>query len=131
MCLRREQAITALAIWRAWRQKRTSLSRAIWIVWLGLTRQEKAVYEARSPINAVDQLSCPIIFLQGSEDKIVPPNQAETMVNALKEKGIPVAYLLFEGEQHGFRQAENIKRSLDAELSFYSQIFGFELADED
>ncbi len=92
--------------------------------------EKKSVYEERSPINAVDQLSCPIIFLQGSEDKIVPPNQAEVMVEALKQKGIPVAYLLFEGEQHGFRKAENIKRSLDAELSFYSQIFGFELADE-
>ncbi len=91
---------------------------------------EKSVYEARSPINAVDQLSCPIIFFQGSEDRIVPPNQAETMVNALKEKGIPVAYLLFEGEQHGFRKAENIKRALDAELSFYAQIFGFDLADD-
>lgn len=92
--------------------------------------EKKNVYEARSPINAVDQLSCPIIFLQGSEDKIVPPNQAEEMVNALKKKGIPVAYLLFEGEQHGFRKAENIKRSLDAELSFYAQIFGFEPADD-
>ncbi|MEO1447265.1 MAG: DUF829 domain-containing protein, partial [Cyanobacteria bacterium J06635_11] len=92
--------------------------------------EKKDVYEARSPINAVDQLSCPIIFLQGSEDKIVPPNQAEEMVNALKAKGIPVSYLLFEGEQHGFRKAENIKRALDAELSFYSQIFGFELADD-
>ncbi len=92
--------------------------------------EKKAVYDERSPINAVDQLSCPIIFLQGSEDKIVPPNQAETMVDALKEKGIPVAYLLFEGEQHGFRKAENIKRALDAELSFYSQIFGFEIADD-
>ena len=92
--------------------------------------EKKSVYEARSPINAVDQLSCPIIFFQGSEDKIVPPNQAETMVNALKKKGIPVAYLLFEGEQHGFRQAKNIKRALDAELSFYAQIFGFELADD-
>jgi dipeptidyl aminopeptidase/acylaminoacyl peptidase len=92
--------------------------------------EEKALYQARSPIYAVEQLSCPIIFLQGAEDKIVPPNQAETMVNALKAKGIPVAYLLFEGEQHGFRQAQNIKRALDAELSFYSQIFGFELADE-
>ena len=87
-------------------------------------------FEARSPINSVDQLSCPIIFLQGSEDKIVPPNQAETMVEALKVKGIPVAYLLLEGEQHGFRKAENIKRALDAELSFYAQIFGFELADD-
>ena len=92
--------------------------------------EKKAVYDERSPINAVDELSCPIIFLQGSEDKIVPPNQAEEMVNALKAKGIPVAYLLFEGEQHGFRKGENIKRSLDAELSFYAQIFGFELADE-
>ncbi len=92
--------------------------------------QEKAVYEERSPINAVEQLSCPVIFLQGSEDEIVPPNQAEEMVNALKQKGIPVAYLLFEGEQHGFRQADNIKQALEAELSFYSQIFGFALADE-
>ena len=92
--------------------------------------EKKAVYEERSPINAVDRLSCPIIFLQGSEDKIVPPNQAEVMVDALKAKGIPVSYLLFEGEQHGFRKAENIKRSLDAELSFYAQIFGFELADD-
>ncbi|MGB3669158.1 MAG: prolyl oligopeptidase family serine peptidase [Phormidesmis sp.] len=92
--------------------------------------EKKAVYEERSPINAVDRLSCPIIFLQGDEDKIVPPNQAEEMVKMLKEKGIPVAYLLFAGEQHGFRKAENIKRALDAELSFYAQIFGFELADE-
>lgn len=92
--------------------------------------EKKDIYEARSPINAVEQLSCPVIFLQGSEDKIVPPNQAEKMVNALKNKGIPVAYLLFEGEQHGFRKAENIKRSLDAEISFYAQIFGFELADD-
>ncbi|MEL6940411.1 MAG: S9 family peptidase, partial [Cyanobacteria bacterium J06598_1] len=92
--------------------------------------EKKSTYEERSPINAVEQLSCPIIFLQGAEDKIVPPNQAEEMVNALKEKGIPVAYLLFEEEQHGFRKAENIKRALDAELSFYAQIFGFETADD-
>jgi dienelactone hydrolase len=92
--------------------------------------ESKVLYDARSPIHAVDQLSCPIIFLQGAEDKIVPPNQAEKMVSALKAKGIPVAYLLFEGEQHGFRKAENIKRSLEAELSFYAQIFGFELADK-
>ncbi|MEM6450606.1 MAG: S9 family peptidase [Cyanobacteria bacterium P01_D01_bin.105] len=92
--------------------------------------EKKSLYEERSPIKAVEKLSCPIIFLQGAEDKIVPPNQAEAMVDALKEKKIPVSYLLFEGEQHGFRKAENIKRSLDAELSFYSQIFGFELADE-
>ncbi|MEL7504512.1 MAG: S9 family peptidase [Cyanobacteria bacterium J06554_6] len=91
--------------------------------------ERKDLYDARSPINFTDQLSCPVIFLQGDEDKIVPPNQAELMVNALKEKGIPVAYLLFEGEQHGFRKAENMKRALDAELYFYSRVFGFELAE--
>jgi dipeptidyl aminopeptidase/acylaminoacyl peptidase len=70
-----------------------------------------------------------MILLQGLEDKIVPPNQAEMMFEAVKAKGIPVAYLPFEGEQHGFRQAKNIQRALDAELYFYSRIFGFELAD--
>jgi len=80
--------------------------------------------------NAVDQLSCPVIFFQGDEDKIVPPNQAEMMVEALQAKGLPVAYVLYEGEQHGFRKAENIKRTLDGELYFYARVFGFELADE-
>ncbi|MEM9905488.1 MAG: S9 family peptidase, partial [Cyanobacteria bacterium P01_D01_bin.44] len=92
--------------------------------------ERQDLYEARSPINFTDQLSCPVIFLQGDEDKIVPPNQAELMVNALREKEIPVAYVLFEGEQHGFRKAENIKRALDAEFYFYSQVFGFEPAEE-
>jgi dipeptidyl aminopeptidase/acylaminoacyl peptidase len=81
----------------------------------------------RSPINHVDRLSCPVIFFQGNEDKMVPPSQAEIMVNALRQKGLPVAYLLFEGEQHGFRQAGNIKRAIDAELYFYARIFGFKL----
>jgi dipeptidyl aminopeptidase/acylaminoacyl peptidase len=70
-----------------------------------------------------------VIFFQGLEDEVVPPNQAETMFEALKKKGVPVAYLPFEGEQHGFRKAENIKRALDGELYFYSRIFGFEPAD--
>ncbi len=87
------------------------------------------LYRQRSPIHAVERLSCPIIFFQGLEDKIVPPNQAERMVEALKSKGLPVAYLAYEGEQHGFRQAKNIKRTLDAELYFYSRLFGFEPAD--
>jgi dipeptidyl aminopeptidase/acylaminoacyl peptidase len=91
--------------------------------------EQREVYRARSPINFTDQLSCPVIFFQGLEDKVVPPNQAEMMVNALKEKGIPVAYVSFEGEQHGFRQAQNIKRALEGELYFYSQVFGFELAE--
>ena len=86
-------------------------------------------YYERSAINYVDQLSCPVIFFQGLEDKVVPPNQAEVMVSALREKGIPVAYVPFEGEQHGFRRAENIKRSLEAELYFYAQVFGFPIAD--
>jgi dipeptidyl aminopeptidase/acylaminoacyl peptidase len=87
------------------------------------------LYDARSPINAVAQLACPVIFLQGDEDKIVPPNQAEMMVEAIKAKGLPVAYVLFAGEQHGFRKAENIKRALDSEFYFYSRVFGYTPAD--
>lgn len=87
------------------------------------------LYRERSPLHHLDKLVKPIIFFQGSEDKIVPPNQAEMMVEALRKKKIPVAYISFEGEQHGFRQAKNIKRSIEAELYFYAQIFGFELAD--
>ena len=87
------------------------------------------LYRERSPINHTNHLSAPVIFFQGLEDKIVPPNQAEMMVNALRAKGLPVAYITFEGEQHGFRQAANIKRSLDGELYFYSRVFGFEPAD--
>jgi dipeptidyl aminopeptidase/acylaminoacyl peptidase len=91
---------------------------------------QRDLYLKRSPIYYVDRLSCPIIFIQGDEDKVVPPDQAEVMVNALRQKGLPVAYILFQGEQHGLRKAENIKRALDAELYFYSRIFGFELADD-
>jgi dipeptidyl aminopeptidase/acylaminoacyl peptidase len=90
---------------------------------------QRGLYRARSPIHFTDRLSCPVIFFQGLEDKIVPPNQAEMMVAALKAKGLPVAYVPFAGEQHGFRRAENIKRALDAELYFYSRVFGFALAD--
>jgi dipeptidyl aminopeptidase/acylaminoacyl peptidase len=85
------------------------------------------LYHNRSAINFTDQLSCPVIFFQGLEDKIVPPNQAEAMVAALRAKKLPVAYVAFEGEQHGFRRAENIKRSLDGELYFYSKVFEFAL----
>jgi dipeptidyl aminopeptidase/acylaminoacyl peptidase len=87
------------------------------------------IYSERSPINFVERLSCPVIFFQGLEDKIVPPSQAERMVDALRAKGLPVAYVPFEGEQHGFRRAANIKRALDAELYFYSRIFSFDPAD--
>jgi dipeptidyl aminopeptidase/acylaminoacyl peptidase len=87
------------------------------------------LYRERSPIHSAQRLSCPVIFFQGLEDEVVPPNQAETMFAALKEKGLPVSYLPFEGEQHGFRRAENIRRALDGELYFYSRVFGFDLAD--
>jgi dipeptidyl aminopeptidase/acylaminoacyl peptidase len=91
--------------------------------------ERKDLYFERSPIHFTNQLSCPLIFFQGLEDKVVPPNQAEMMVDALRDKRLPVAYVAFEGEQHGFRRAENIKRSLDGELYFYSRVFGFELAE--
>ena len=87
------------------------------------------LYRERSPIHHAQKLSCPVIFFQGLEDEVVPKEQAETMFAALREKGLPVAYVPFEGEQHGFRRAENIRRALDGELYFYSRIFGFELAD--
>lgn len=97
---------------------------------IGAYPEEQELYKARSPVHNVEQLSCPVIFFQGLEDKIVLPNQAEMMVEALKEKGIPVAYIAYEGEQHGFRQAKNIKRTLEAELYFYSTIFNFECAEK-
>ena len=97
---------------------------------IGPYPEAKHIYEERSPIHHLDGFNQPLIVFQGSEDKIVPPNQSEAIVNVLKEKGIPVAYLLFEGEQHGFRKAENTIRSLEAELYFYGQIFGFNPADE-
>ncbi len=87
------------------------------------------LYRERSPIHFTDRLSCPVIFFQGLEDPVVPPSQAEQMVEALRAKGLPVAYVPFEGEQHGFRRAEHIKRALEAELYFYAQVFGFALAE--
>lgn len=97
---------------------------------IGPYPEEAARYEARSPIHFVEQMDRPVIFFQGSDDLVVPPNQAERMVEALKQKGVPVAYLLYEGEGHGFRKAENIKRSLEAQLYFFGQVFGFTPADD-
>ena len=96
---------------------------------IGPYPETQALYHERSPINFTHQLSSPLILFQGLEDKVVPPNQAEMMFNAVKSKGLPVAYLAFAGEQHGFRKAENMKRVLDAELYFYSKIFRFDPAD--
>ena len=89
--------------------------------------KEKALYKERSPIESIDTLSCPILLLQGVEDKVVPPNQAESMHQALLKKGIPTCIKLYEGEQHGFRKAENIEDALDSELAFYGKIYGIDI----
>ncbi|BCL34812.1 S9 family peptidase [Nostoc sp. MS1] len=96
---------------------------------IGAYPQQRQLYQQRSPINWVENLACPVIFFQGLEDQVVPPNQTEAMYKALLVKGVPVAYVPFAGEQHGFRKAENIKKSLEAELYFYSRIFSFELSE--
>jgi dipeptidyl aminopeptidase/acylaminoacyl peptidase len=88
-----------------------------------------AVYRERSPIHYSDRLSRPLLVLQGRDDKVVPEAQAEQIVAALRSNRVPHAYLAFAGEGHGFRRAANIRRALEAELSFYAQVFGFTLAD--
>jgi dipeptidyl aminopeptidase/acylaminoacyl peptidase len=84
------------------------------------------LYRARSPIHFTDRITTPMLVLQGADDRVVPPRQAELIVAALRERGIPHAYVLYEGEGHGFRKSENIAGSLEAELSFYAQVLGFE-----
>ena len=91
---------------------------------------DKSTYVERSPIHHTDRLSCPMILLQGGEDKVVPPNQAELMIEALDAAGLPYAYVLFPDEGHGFRNADNIVVALESELSFFAQTFGFEPADD-
>lgn len=97
---------------------------------VGLYPQDEARYRERSPIFHLEKFNRPVILLQGLEDKIVPPNQAELILDSLKKRGVPVAYVPFAGEQHGFRKAENISRAHEAELYFYSRILGFTPADE-
>jgi dipeptidyl aminopeptidase/acylaminoacyl peptidase len=94
-----------------------------WLI--GPYPQDEALYRERSPLFHAERLSRPVIFIQGDEDPVVPPNQTEAMVEALRRRGMPVAYFLFSGEQHGLRKAANIQRALDAELYFYAvQVFG-------
>jgi dipeptidyl aminopeptidase/acylaminoacyl peptidase len=97
---------------------------------IGPYPEARAVYYERSPIHFADRLSCPVILFQGLEDRVVPPSQAERMVEALRAKDLPLAYLAFEGEQHGFRKAETIQRTLEAELYFYSRVFKFPLGED-
>jgi dipeptidyl aminopeptidase/acylaminoacyl peptidase len=91
---------------------------------VGSYPDRKDVYWARSPLHHLEKLTTPVIFFQGLDDRVVPPSQAERMVSALRDRGVPVAYLAFAGEGHGFRKAENIQRTLEAELYFYQRIFG-------
>jgi dipeptidyl aminopeptidase/acylaminoacyl peptidase len=96
---------------------------------IGPLPQAQAVYASRSPLNRLDGFKVPLIIFQGAEDPIVPPNQSALIVDALRARGVPLAYLLYPGESHGFRKPENIIRSLQSELSFYGQVFGFTPAD--
>jgi dipeptidyl aminopeptidase/acylaminoacyl peptidase len=92
---------------------------------IGPLPEAQPIYDSRSPLSHLDGLKVPLIVFQGADDPVVPPNQSEQIVEALRRRHAPVAYLLFPGEGHGFRRAENIIRSLQAELSFYGQVFGF------
>ena len=96
---------------------------------IGPYPSRRDLYRARSPIHFLDRLASPLILFQGLEDKIVPPNQAEMMFEAVRAKGLPVAYLAYPGEQHGFRRAENIRRTFEAELYFHAKVFKFPIAD--
>jgi len=97
---------------------------------IGKYPEEKEKYYNRSAINFTDQLSCPMIIFQGTEDKIVPPSQAEIMAQGLRDKKIPFSLIMYEGEQHGFRKSENIKSSLESELFFYSKVLKFTAFDK-
>jgi dipeptidyl aminopeptidase/acylaminoacyl peptidase len=97
---------------------------------IGAYPAEAELYADRSPINHVDRLQAPILLLQGSEDRVVPPNQAMTFADAARQKGLPVALIMYEGEGHGFRRAENIIAAQQAELAFLGRVFGFTPADD-
>jgi dipeptidyl aminopeptidase/acylaminoacyl peptidase len=89
---------------------------------IGKYPEEKSIYEQRSPIHSADELTEPVIFLHGAEDKVVAPNQAEMMFRALRERGVPTAFVLFAGEQHGFRKSETAQRTLESELLFFGTV---------
>src|SRR5262249_59878444 len=97
---------------------------------VGKWPDEIDLYRDRSPVNHADSISHPLLLLQGLDDKVVPPAQAEVIVEALEQRGVPYAYIAFAGEGHGFRKSQNAKRALEGHLSFLARIFGFEPADE-
>jgi len=92
---------------------------------IGPWPEQRELYASRSPINHADSINCPVIFLQGLDDKVVPPSQAEAMISALSRNGVKTVYVPFEGESHGFRKSENIRKAFDLELEFYGEVFGF------
>jgi len=98
-----------------------------WLI--GPCPEEAELFRERSPVHSIDNVRVPVLILQGLDDEVVPPSQAEIMVEALRRNGIPFAYLPFEGEGHGFRKEENIRRAHEATVYFFSKVFGFELAD--
>lgn len=97
---------------------------------IGPYPERRDIYVERSPIHHLDRITAPLVLFQGSEDTVVPPDQAEKMYAAMAERGLPVALIVFQGEGHGFRRAENIQRALEAELSFYAQVYGYTPAGE-
>jgi dipeptidyl aminopeptidase/acylaminoacyl peptidase len=95
-----------------------------------LVGTDSKLLQDRSPINFLDQMSCPMIIFQGLDDKVVPPNQARMVYDAVKAKGLPVALIEYEGEQHGFLKAENIKNTLEQEIVFFARMIGgFQVAE--
>ena len=96
---------------------------------VGPLPEAEALYVARSPLSRLDRLRTPLLIEQGLDDRVVPPSQSEAVRDALRENGIPHAYLAFEGEGHGFRRAETVIRQLEAEVAFLGQVLGFEPAD--
>jgi dipeptidyl aminopeptidase/acylaminoacyl peptidase len=96
---------------------------------IGPWPEARATYRQRSPLHQADRLAAPLVIFQGTDDKVVPPSQAEVLVAALRRAGLPFAHLMFEGEAHGFRQAATIRRVAEAELYFYGRVLGFEPAD--
>lgn len=97
---------------------------------VGPLPEAKETYRKRSPVHHADEIRCPLLLLQGNDDPVVPPSQAEQMIDALSENDVPYSYIEFEGEQHGFQRAESIQRAAEAELSFYGQLFGFTPAED-